>query len=311
MPNNIKLGFKRFPVITTVAFALASLATGQQTCGSGSTIRLVMGNCTIPGIAAHGIQFEIGDGIKTTLCGAVSTVTNSILFMTRELCEDVGLKNPVITRDQCYSRRGNPIDRNNFSTFNASTNEQITELITLNPSWVTLMALEGFQKPFSYGLKVPLHLNGRNITTLEGLVTQGQNHSLTHIGMGNESVLLTEMVHQGMIAGKAWGLNAGSQSYFSPREGSFVLGGRDDNSYEGNLIEFPLNSGERPVTRRKCPVQVAATDLIIRMTVNGTELAPLRYNDSTVTSGFCIERYGARPLPSESWSIVFSNTNGI
>jgi len=279
------------PLTTILVFTLVtSLAIGQQTCGQDSTLRLIMSNCT--GIAAYGVQFEIGDSVKATICGAISTVTNSTLLMTKELCEGDGLKSPIqLTKAQCYARRGDPIDRNSFNNFNAASNEDIAELVSLNPGWVTLMKLEGFQEPFEYGLKAPLNFNGHTITMLNGLVTRGQNHSLPQIGMGNESVLLTKMVEKGMIAGKAWALNAGSGSYLSPREGSLVLGGKDDNSYDGNLIEFPLSSGDRPVKQRQCPLQVAVTDLTIRMTVNGTEQAPLRYNDSTVTSGFCIERY--------------------
>lgn len=266
---------------------LLSVATSQQVCTSAPPIRLVIGNCSIPGIAANGVQVGIGETVQAEICGGVSTVSNSTLLMGRELCEGHGLKNPDITRNQCLSRRGGPIDWNSFSAFNAD--DQISELTTLNPSWVTLMTLEGLT-PFKHALKAPLHMGGRVVTLLEGLVVEGQNHSLPHIGVGSDSSLLTELVDRGVITGRSWGLNAGSQSYTSPREGSLVLGGKDDNSFEGNLVDFPFGRGERPVKRRQCPLQIAATDLTIRMSVNGTELTPLSYSDSTVTSGFCIER---------------------
>ncbi|KAK5651841.1 hypothetical protein OQA88_11610 [Cercophora sp. LCS_1] len=271
-----------------LVFTFLSPVASQQTCATGLPIRLVIGNCSIPGISAYGIQLGIGETVQAEVCGAVSTVSNSTLFMSRELCEDDGLKNPRISQRQCSSRRGGLIDWNDFSAFNADG--QISELMTLNPSWVTLMRLEGLD-PFKHALKAPLNLGGRTITTLEGVVTQGTNHSLHHIGLGGESSLLTELVDKDVITGRSWSVNVGSTSYLFPREGSLVLGGKDDNSYEGNLIYFPFNRGERPVKQRQCPLQVSTTDLTIRMTVNGTEVAPLRYNDSTVTSGFCIESY--------------------
>jgi len=269
-----------------VILSLVSTATTQ--CTTPSAIRLAVGNCSIPGISAYGIQLGIGEQGQVQVCGAGSTVTNSTLLITKEACQGDGLVNPNLTPAQCYSRRGSPIDRNDFAAYEA--NSQISELITLNPAWVTLMRLER-REPFRYALKAPIQFGGRSVTLLEGLIVEGQNHSLPHIGLGNSSSLIGELINKGIIAGRSWALNAGSQSYTSPREGSLVLGGKDENSYEGQLIEFPFNRGEKPVKRRQCPLQVAATDLKIRLNVNGTDMPVLRYNDSTVTSGFCIERY--------------------
>lgn len=267
---------------------LSLVSTAATQCTTSSAIRLAVGNCSIPGISAYGIQLGIGEQGQVQVCGAGSTVTNSTLLITEEACQGEGLKNPTLTPRQCNSRRGSPINRNDFTAYEA--NGQIAELISLNPAWATLMRLER-REPFRYALKAPIQFEGRTVTLLEGLIVEGQNHSLPHIGLGSNSSLIGELINKGTIAGRSWALNAGSQSYSSPRDGSLVLGGKDENSYEGALVEFPFNRGEKPVKRRQCPLQVAATDLTIRLNVNGTDMPILRYNDSTVTSGFCIERY--------------------
>jgi hypothetical protein len=87
-----------------------------------------------------------------------------------------------------------------------------------------------------------MHLHGREgVVMVSGLIEGGNNHTASHIGLGNESVLLESLVSSGRIAAHSFGLDAGSQSHAVPRSGGLVLGGYDDGAREGGEWTFALS----------------------------------------------------------------------
>lgn len=69
------------------------------------------------------------------------------------------------------------------------------------------------------------------------------------------------MKDAGLIAARSWGLNSGSQSYSSPRDGSLVLGGYDQASIDGDFhFTRDVVSGG-VVNKRRCPLQVTLSGL--------------------------------------------------
>jgi len=99
---------------------------------------------------------------------------------------------------------------------------------------------------------------------VEGLITQGQQHTMSHLGLGEESTFLQALKDAGMIGAKSWGLNSGSQSHVSPRRGSLVLGGYDKSSIEGPTYDYPI-AKPNLVNNRPCPLQVYVTRMNIHV----------------------------------------------
>lgn len=110
-----------------------------------------------------------------------------------------------------------------------------------------------------------VHLHGREeVDMIAGLIEGGNNHTASHIGLGNASVLLESLVASGRIAAHSFGLDAGSQSHASPRPGGLVLGGYDDGAREGGEWRFALSEYEGRNGNRVCPLQVTIRSMLLR-----------------------------------------------
>src|SRR5205085_8450312 len=98
----------------------------------------------------------------------------------------------------------------------------------------------------------------------EGLITQGQNHTTSHLGLGIDSEFLEQLFNRGMIPAKTWGLNSGSQSVTNAQDGGIVFGGYDKASVKSHFVNYDINY---PVTEssggRDCPLQVTIQQLIL------------------------------------------------
>ncbi len=274
-----------------VAFmGLATLATAQGSCVS-PTIRLKLSSCSIPGtgtatdISAWGLLAGVGD--SATLCMVPSTVVNSTILMSNEICEGPWLQNPNTTLAQCRSRRGGVIQRSDFSTVDITSSTEMERLKTLNPGWKNLMSLSGINDTFQHALQTDLHLSStRKIAFLEGLATGGQQSSLSHLGLGEQSELLGALRKANLIGARSWGLDSGSQSVLHPRDGSLILGGYDQGAYTGNLREFATHENEtNELQDRPCPLQVAVSRLVIHVNKADSKT----YEDTTNPSKYCIE----------------------
>lgn len=97
------------------------------------------------------------------------------------------------------------------------------------------------------------------------VVTEGQNHTTSELGLGLNSKFLERMVDSRLIRTRGFGLNAGSQSLDHPRDGSLTLGGYDLASVSGPFTEYPMNyEVKKEDAKRTCPLQVEIRRLLLR-----------------------------------------------
>ncbi|KAH8901635.1 hypothetical protein GQ53DRAFT_851595 [Thozetella sp. PMI_491] len=216
-----------------------------------------------------------------------STVVNSTFLQASDVCNppwlDVG-DGVIMTKEQCRSRRGGYVMRDTLSS--ASTDG----LDVLNPGWASIMQTDQ-ASPFPYATNAELQLRGESATFTEALITQGQQHTTSHLGLAEESSLLQAFKDGGLIGAKAWGLNSGSRSYLYPRAGSLVLGGYDESSLDGPFYNYSVASPDK-LKDRRCPLQVTITNIQLHV---WNETGGLSNNKSffTVADGppTCIEPY--------------------
>ncbi|KAM5354733.1 hypothetical protein ACJ41O_001380 [Fusarium nematophilum] len=166
-----------------------------------------------------------------------------------------------MTPAQCRSRRGGFIDRDNVP---AAPSDALSTLSDLNPGWVNITKVDT-TKPFQYAIEAALQMRDKSVRMLEGLISKGQQHTMSHIGLAETSTLLHSLKDAGLIGAKSWGLDSGSQSFEAPRNGSLVLGGYDASSFDGGWFTYPIPKSNM-VTKRTCPLKVEITQLSLNWT---------------------------------------------
>ncbi|KAK4233353.1 hypothetical protein C8A03DRAFT_38945 [Achaetomium macrosporum] len=277
-------------VLRALPLLISSLtaAAGDTTCGP--TIQVGLRTCTIPAPGSKdafswGVLLGIGtEGAQ--VCAIPSTVVNDTIIMSSEICEGQWLAGR--TPEQCRSRRGGFIHRDKLP------NASIDGLADNNPGWKTLM---GINEPraldaFEHAARAVLTLRDHNVTMIEGLATQGEQSSLSHIGLGEKSTLLHALKDAGLIGALSWGLNSGSQSAEFPRDGNLVLGGYDDASIDGNLDYYDI-AVPNLVNDRPCPLQITLAGLNVTI-YSGDGSKPTDEQSYVGKSGkykVCIEPY--------------------
>jgi hypothetical protein len=233
----------------TVAFAVPSCQL--------PTIQLGLGNCTIldsnqTDVYSWGIL--IGVEGSNELCVVPSTVVNSTILQSSEICNSDQLNDNGVnmTLAQCRSRRGG------FITRDAVPSAATDGLAQLNPGWVSLGNV------IQYAANATLQLLTETVTMVEGLITQGQLSTASHLGLGEKSTLLQALKDAGLIGARSWGLNSGSQSVLFPRDGSLVLGGYDEASLVGPSFEYDI-AVPNLLNNRPCPLQILVTELTLNI----------------------------------------------
>ena len=268
--NSVKLAF----------LAFAALAAADD-CLPGPTLRLKVGNCSfpLPGesvVSSWGVLLNVGG--SSQVCSVPSTVVNSTLLMAKDVCDPAWLLDGT-NRAQCVSRRGGFLTRSAFS----DASSDIPSLNDSNPGWYPLMKHDNVP-PFQFATRSALQLRDKSVTMLEGLITQGHQHSSSHLGLGETSSLLQSLKDTGVIGARSWGFDAGSQSYLQPQDGSLILGGYDDSAFDENLYTYKI-AVPNMLNDRPCPLQVQVESMII--TVNGTKSKD--YSDEVIKQKHCIE----------------------
>ncbi|KAK4249857.1 hypothetical protein C7999DRAFT_29726 [Corynascus novoguineensis] len=184
--------------------------------------------------------------------------------------------------------RGGLVDRNKLPT------APIDGLADNNPGWRSLMSMDESQarlQAFQYAARAMLKLRDHNVTIVEGLATQGQQSSLSHIGLGEKSTLLRAFKDAGLIGALSWGLNAGSQSFEFPRDGNLVLGGYDDASIDGNVNYYDI-AVPNLINDRPCPLQISLLGLNITVeNGDGSEPDEQNYLQRSGKFPVCVEPY--------------------
>ncbi|RSL39424.1 hypothetical protein CEP54_016325 [Fusarium duplospermum] len=191
-----------------------------------------------------------------------------------------------MTPEQCRSRRGGYLMRNDLPAASSSVR---TTLSNLNPGWVNITKSDT-GPPFQYAEEMDLKIKDNSITMLQGLITQGQQHTMSHVGLAETSTLLQSLKDEGLIGARSWSLDSGSQSFAAPRNGSLVLGGYDASKLDGGWIAFPIPESNL-VRKRPCPLQVSITEMSFTVHVgrDGAKTkTPVKRDNPLVA---CIEPY--------------------
>lgn len=237
------------------------------------TIRLPFGNCSFP-TADQGRVYStgilLGAGPSDRFCGMVSTVVNSSLIQTSNVCSEEWLNvtsaGVEMTEEQCLSRRGGFLLRDDLPEASSVVRSSLSDL---NPGWVNITRNDT-KEPFRYTEEIELKIKDNSVTMIGGLITQGQQHTMSHIGLAETSTLLQSLKDEGLIAARSWGLDSGSQSVAAPRNGSLVLGGYDASSFDGGWTTFPI-SRSNLVRKRHCPLQVLITEMTFTVQVGDSK----------------------------------------
>ncbi|KAF4946627.1 hypothetical protein FSARC_14145 [Fusarium sarcochroum] len=161
-----------------------------------------------------------------------------------------------MTAAQCRSRRGGFVDRKDMT---AASSTALSSLSQLNPGWVEITSNDT-KTPFQYAVDTELRIQDQSVTMVQGLISQGQQHTMSHIGLAESSTLLHSLKSDDLIRARSWGLDAGSQSFTAPRNGSLVLGGYDASSFEGGWFSYDIPKSNL-VRERSCPLQVQITEI--------------------------------------------------
>jgi hypothetical protein len=253
--------------------------------GSSSTLELPLGNCTIPGgsgqskIYSWGVLVTVGTGTgMQQLCLHPSTVVNSTLLISSDTCSSQNLnKDPSESLQQCRSRRGGYLNK-------AVLKAASVESLPSDPGWPNLQITASGPKAVTSAVKESLHLRADDqVEFIEGLIEGGQDHTASHLGLGDASSFLKALVDAGRIAKRTFSINAGSTSILQPRSGNIVFGGFDDSSVKGPWSKFPI--AQKAVGQRTCPLTVTIKEWLIR--VPGRNDATLIAQDQVLQA--CIE----------------------
>jgi hypothetical protein len=269
--------------ITLIYICFIRSSVAASSCSSVQPIWLPLGNVTIPEInipdvVSWGTVIGVGNSSQQVCC-VPSTVVNGTLIMASDVCNSSNLQNQGQnqTAAQCRSRRGNFVDRSSLTPTSVDS-------LPPDPGWAAIMSpLPAFQ----YAVDTALQLRSDDSVDMpEGLITEGQNHTTSHLGLGIDSELLQQLVNIGMIPARSWGLNPGSQSILNPKDGNLVLGGYDEASVKDNFVDYDLNY---PVAvgsgGRDCPLQVTVNKMILR-TAEGSDIT---LSDESSPFPSCIE----------------------
>jgi hypothetical protein len=156
-----------------------------------------------------------------------------------------------------------------------------------NPGWARFMSADTNQ-PFQYAVAAPLRLLDHEITLTQGLISEGLLGTNSHLGLAEDSTLLHALKEANLIRTRSWSLDAGSQSYLQPRNGSLVLGGYDAANIDGDFHFTHNIIAGGMVDNRACPLQITLADLTL--TVEGLKgSVSWNYTDRAQKLTVCLE----------------------
>ena len=225
-------------------------------------IFLPLSNCTIqranaPSVDSWGIQLGVRSSGQE-LCFVPSTALNNTVLMGTDVCRPD--KRPNNTIDQCGSRRGGLF---NLAAAGSSFTPVPTSSLVPDDGWRVFMAPS---QPFQQAGRITLNLlSDAAVEMPVAIVTEGQNHTTSELGLSLNSVFLQSLVDAGQISARGFGLNSGSQAIGQTRDGSLILGGYDQASISSHFAEYKMDYPLlRDISIRVCPLQVKIRKLILR-----------------------------------------------
>lgn len=268
-----------------LTFSTLVSSVAADACASPAPVlQLSLGSCNFSesgfsDVYSWGILLGVQN--QTDLCAVPSTLVNNTMIMSKEVCDAKWLLQGT-NAVQCRSRRGGYVIQSDLP----DANNEIPSLSASNPGWVSIMSNDT-NEAWQYAKRATLQLRDDDVTMLEGIVSEGEMHTSSHLGLGEASPLLQSLKDTNVIGARSWGLNSGSQSFLRPRPGSLVLGGQDEASILGDFPSYPVAKNNL-LQQRTCPLQMPINSLSI--VVNGpADSSTHEYTDPVSTLIACIE----------------------
>jgi len=106
----------------------------------------------------------------------------------------------------------------------------------------------------------------------------------SHLPLNEKSELLAKMKSAGQISANSFGLDVGSQSYTSQRNGRLTLGGHQPAMVKGARWEFKIDRTKLEIKERFCPLQVDIGKIVIN--IGGRDIELVSPDSNT---NICIE----------------------
>jgi hypothetical protein len=246
---------------------------------ANTTFAVALRNCTFAsGVTAWGNLVEVGTPPQR-LCLVPSTVINSTMVSQQSLCIVSNTTEP----HKCEALRGGFFNENSSTTWTGSELAAYNDTRS-NPTWEHFNApgftKVGYDKINFPNLSPPVALYGAGIA----LNQYGNNSNAGMIGLGKDSVFLSDAVRQGRAGSASWSLDSGSNSQVKPRNGELVVGGYNAGRTDGSFSWSNVSNmaGDRP-----CPLRTKITSMSIRLS-NGRD-TPIKSSAEVVEA--CIEPY--------------------
>ncbi len=260
-----------------IALLQIAMASAAANCDL-PTISLSVGSCNLSLADQTVYSWGVIVGVNgTQLCSSPSTVAATFLLEHEKICSDQ--QRGAMSQAECKSRRGNYLTSSGVSLASAA---DTTSLAAQNPNWITLM---GTLPTFELATQSPLQLQADiSASMISGFITQGINHTNSHFSLDDNSFILKELQKSAQIQANSFGFDSGSSSYLSPRRGRLTLGGYEPAKVLGPFIEYSMNSYNKMLNNRHCPLQINISQLDVNI---GAESKRLITPDQPVRS--CIE----------------------
>lgn len=250
------------PQVLLGALLSAVVAAAAPSCDL-PTVSLTVDKCDLSpsgqtAIHSYGVSLVVGN---TTVCAVPSTVVNASLWEHRDSCS--GDAGAGMTPAECNSRRGGRVSETDLSELMPKSHGAV--LADTNPTWRDLMSGFGYDT-FQYSGTATIRLRPGlpPFSVDSGLISQGRNHTNSHIGLAESSTFLQGARDANLIGHLSWGLDAGSQSHGAPRKGRLVLGGYDPDAIEGGQFsQPPYRMAREKVYGRACPLMVDVAKIVV------------------------------------------------
>jgi hypothetical protein len=233
------------------------------------TVSVTFGSCNITGpnpAYSYGVLLAVN---QAQICATPSTFVAAPLLEHEDVCTEA--QREGMTEGQCRSRRGNYVTGGDAELVSAEGLSQ------QNPNMKFLRIDKATQASIELQL-------GTDVTLRSGLITSGDQHTNSHLPLNENSEILSKMKSNGQIVANSFGLDVGSQSYTSPRNGRLTFGGQQPAMIKGPRWEFKIDRNKLDINNRTCPLQVDVRQIV--MNINGAGILLVAPDSNTRV---CIE----------------------
>lgn len=209
------------------------------------TVSVTFGSCNVSTPGLDGIAYSYGVLLavnRAQICATPSTFVTSPLLEHEDVCSE---QNRIgMTAAQCRSRRGNYVSKDDAEVVSAEGLAQQSTNMKFLP-------------PIDKSTRAPIQLQlGTVVSVHSGFITSGDQHANSHFPLNEDSVVLAEMKRTNQIASKEFGVDVGSQSVYSPRNGRLAIGGLQAAMIKGPRWEFKIDRSKPDINSRACALKV-------------------------------------------------------